>query len=241
MFSQRHGFLYQLYHCRSFHQFRNPPPRLKAPQEWSPAFNNFVQNCLVKNFEERSFVRDLLRHPFVRLDEASVRQVSEITSHETSNKENVLWADPVALKRLTLTSCNCASLPATRHRFSPFSFKTRCAVKQSPLLTTLSTLVGLVNSIKKIFDPSLPPECTAYCLYCLAMLIYLFSTLLRRAVLPQGQHAITRNTGVRETLLLCFRIAGSSGLGEKVSLKKRVRDVNLSWLYNRFRVAASNN
>ncbi|XP_022688836.1 myosin-IIIb-like isoform X3 [Varroa jacobsoni] len=54
---------------------RNPPPRLKAPQEWSPAFNNFVQNCLVKNFEERSFVRDLLRHPFVRLDEASVRQI----------------------------------------------------------------------------------------------------------------------------------------------------------------------
>ncbi|OQR78592.1 myosin-IIIb-like [Tropilaelaps mercedesae] len=54
---------------------RNPPPRLKAPQEWSPAFNNFVQRCLVKNFEERLFVRDLLAHPFVRLDEAAVRQI----------------------------------------------------------------------------------------------------------------------------------------------------------------------
>ncbi|XP_028966557.1 myosin-IIIb [Galendromus occidentalis] len=54
---------------------RNAPPRLKAPQEWSATFNSFVQNCLVKNFEERPFVRDLLCHPFVRLEDSTIRKI----------------------------------------------------------------------------------------------------------------------------------------------------------------------
>ncbi|XP_076374166.1 myosin-IIIb-like isoform X1 [Tachypleus tridentatus] len=44
---------------------RNPPPKLKKELEWSEIFNDFISECLIKDFEERPMVSELLRHPFI--------------------------------------------------------------------------------------------------------------------------------------------------------------------------------
>ncbi|KAM9774984.1 myosin-IIIa isoform 1-T1 [Syngnathus typhle] len=45
---------------------RNPPPSLHQPESWSADFNDFISKCLIKDFELRPNVDDLLRHIFVR-------------------------------------------------------------------------------------------------------------------------------------------------------------------------------
>ena len=45
---------------------RNPPPTLRRPGDWSFQFNDFIANCLVKDFEMRPFARALLEHPFLK-------------------------------------------------------------------------------------------------------------------------------------------------------------------------------
>ncbi|CAD5234808.1 unnamed protein product [Bursaphelenchus xylophilus] len=42
-----------------------PPPMLKNPEEWSPLFNDFIAQCLVKNPEERTVAEKLLNHEFI--------------------------------------------------------------------------------------------------------------------------------------------------------------------------------
>ncbi|UJR10380.1 hypothetical protein I4U23_014585 [Adineta vaga] len=44
---------------------RNPPPCLRQSQEWSKEFNDFIRQCLIKNFEIRPTVAQMLNHPFV--------------------------------------------------------------------------------------------------------------------------------------------------------------------------------
>lgn len=44
---------------------RNPSPTLRNPKEWSTEYNDFIKRCLVKDFERRSTVDELLRHPFL--------------------------------------------------------------------------------------------------------------------------------------------------------------------------------
>jgi serine/threonine protein kinase len=44
---------------------RNPPPTLRQPQEWSKEFNDFVHQCLIKDFEARPTVANMLTHPFI--------------------------------------------------------------------------------------------------------------------------------------------------------------------------------
>ncbi len=44
---------------------RNPPPCLRQSQEWSNEFNDFVRQCLVKDFEARATVAQMLTHPFL--------------------------------------------------------------------------------------------------------------------------------------------------------------------------------
>ncbi|XP_077364898.1 myosin-IIIa isoform X2 [Festucalex cinctus] len=44
---------------------RNPPPSLQQPDLWSDNFNDFIRKCLIKDFELRPNVADLLQHVFV--------------------------------------------------------------------------------------------------------------------------------------------------------------------------------
>jgi serine/threonine protein kinase len=44
---------------------RNPPPCLRQSQEWSNEFNDFIRQCLVKDFEARPTVAQMLTHPFL--------------------------------------------------------------------------------------------------------------------------------------------------------------------------------
>lgn len=44
---------------------RNPPPKLKNPAEWSDDFNDFLSVCLVKDYEKRPLMSDLMNHKFI--------------------------------------------------------------------------------------------------------------------------------------------------------------------------------
>ena len=44
---------------------RNPPPVLRQSQEWSKDFNDFIRQCLIKDFEARPTVANILTHPFL--------------------------------------------------------------------------------------------------------------------------------------------------------------------------------
>ncbi|XP_072307193.1 myosin-IIIa [Eucyclogobius newberryi] len=45
---------------------RNPAPTLHQPELWSNDFNDFICKCLIKDFELRPNVIDLLQHPFIK-------------------------------------------------------------------------------------------------------------------------------------------------------------------------------
>ncbi|XP_062848358.1 myosin-IIIa [Trichomycterus rosablanca] len=45
---------------------RNPSPTLQEPAIWSDQFNSFICKCLIKDFELRPNVQDLLEHPFIK-------------------------------------------------------------------------------------------------------------------------------------------------------------------------------
>ncbi|XP_015784423.1 myosin-IIIb isoform X3 [Tetranychus urticae] len=58
--------LAQLHPMRAlFHIPRNPPPKLKKPSCWSEIFNDFIAECLVKDYEQRPQMCELLLHPFI--------------------------------------------------------------------------------------------------------------------------------------------------------------------------------
>ena len=42
-----------------------PAPTLKEPQQWSVEMVDFLEKCLVKNCEQRSSAKELLRHPWI--------------------------------------------------------------------------------------------------------------------------------------------------------------------------------
>ncbi|KAM4828741.1 myosin-IIIa [Thomomys bottae] len=44
---------------------RNPPPTLRQPQLWSAEFNDFISKCLIKDYEKRPTVSELLQHKFI--------------------------------------------------------------------------------------------------------------------------------------------------------------------------------
>ncbi|XP_069877318.1 myosin-IIIb isoform X2 [Dipodomys merriami] len=44
---------------------RNPPPTLLHPDKWCKEFNDFISQCLIKDFEQRPSVTHLLNHPFI--------------------------------------------------------------------------------------------------------------------------------------------------------------------------------
>lgn len=55
---------------------RNPPPRLKS-KKWNKKFHGFIETVLVKDYHERPYTEQLLKHPFIR-DQPTERQVEII-------------------------------------------------------------------------------------------------------------------------------------------------------------------
>ncbi|KAK3922949.1 Traf2 and NCK-interacting protein kinase [Frankliniella fusca] len=52
---------------------RNPPARLKS-KKWSKRFHSFIETVLVKDYHQRPYTEQLLKHPFIR-DQPTERQV----------------------------------------------------------------------------------------------------------------------------------------------------------------------
>lgn len=52
---------------------RNPPPRLKS-RKWNKKFQTFIETVLVKDYHDRPYTEQLLKHPFIR-DQPTERQV----------------------------------------------------------------------------------------------------------------------------------------------------------------------
>lgn len=44
---------------------KSDPPTLAQPNKWSPAFNDFIKRCLVKDPNQRPTIEELLRHKFI--------------------------------------------------------------------------------------------------------------------------------------------------------------------------------
>ncbi|XP_055867706.1 serine/threonine-protein kinase mig-15-like isoform X3 [Biomphalaria glabrata] len=71
---------------------RNPPPRLKNPNkwlvDWSTKFHNFVDSCLIKDYQQRHSTEQLLKHPFIK-DQPTERQVRiQLKDHIDRHKKN---------------------------------------------------------------------------------------------------------------------------------------------------------
>lgn len=45
--------------------YRNPPPRLKS-KKWAKKFHSFIETVLVKDYHQRPYTEQLLKHPFIR-------------------------------------------------------------------------------------------------------------------------------------------------------------------------------
>ncbi|XP_075747740.1 serine/threonine-protein kinase msn isoform X5 [Rhipicephalus microplus] len=52
---------------------RNPPPRLKS-RKWAKKFHSFIETVLVKDYQQRPYTEQLLKHPFIK-DQPTERQV----------------------------------------------------------------------------------------------------------------------------------------------------------------------
>lgn len=54
---------------------RNPPPNLVRPENFSSSLSDFIAECLVKDFEQRPFSKELLDHPLLKnVDEELARK-----------------------------------------------------------------------------------------------------------------------------------------------------------------------
>ncbi|CAB4066795.1 Nik-related protein kinase,Serine/threonine-protein kinase 25,Myosin-IIIb,Serine/threonine-protein kinase cst-1,Germinal center kinase 1,Serine/threonine-protein kinase 10-A,Serine/threonine-protein kinase svkA,Mitogen-activated protein kinase kinase kinase kinase 2,Serine/threonine-protein kinase 26,Mitogen-activated protein kinase kinase kinase kinase 3,Serine/threonine-protein kinase dst2,Serine/threonine-protein kinase hippo,Serine/threonine-protein kinase 3,Serine/threonine-protein kinase 10,Serine/th len=77
---------------------RNPPPRLKS-KRWSSKFKNFIETVLVKDYHQRPYTDQLLKHPFVR-DQPTERQKrntrEEMNQFQFSGSDDELPEAPLA-------------------------------------------------------------------------------------------------------------------------------------------------
>ncbi|GAA6086301.1 myosin-IIIa isoform X1 [Tachysurus ichikawai] len=75
--------LADLYPMRALFKIpRNPPPTLQRPEIWSDQFNDFISKCLIKDFELRPNIQDLLQHAFIKQitgrEETLQKQLTEL-------------------------------------------------------------------------------------------------------------------------------------------------------------------
>lgn len=69
---------------------RNKPPELREKDKFSPLLSDFIATCLVKDFEQRPFARQLLRHPFMTaIDTKKAKyELCEYLKYRIKNKKN---------------------------------------------------------------------------------------------------------------------------------------------------------
>ncbi|KAL1494679.1 hypothetical protein ABEB36_010244 [Hypothenemus hampei] len=48
-----------------FQIVKNPPPKLEKISNWSESFHDFISECLVKYFEHRPYIMEIIEHPFL--------------------------------------------------------------------------------------------------------------------------------------------------------------------------------
>ena len=83
------SFILQNIFLNIFFLFRNPPPRLKS-RKWSSKFKNFIETSLVKDYHQRPYTDELLKHPFVR-DQPTERQVLTRSSRQPPEIEGTTF------------------------------------------------------------------------------------------------------------------------------------------------------
>ncbi|KAK3752996.1 hypothetical protein QZH41_016310 [Actinostola sp. cb2023] len=54
---------------------RSDPPRLKSKKAWSKRFHNFVNTCLIKDYQHRPTADQLLQHEFIRDPRSNDRKI----------------------------------------------------------------------------------------------------------------------------------------------------------------------
>ena len=60
-----------------------PAQNLTNPERWSPAFNDFVRQCLTIDPDERPTAEDLFRHPFVQTGERYIAHLRALVASST--------------------------------------------------------------------------------------------------------------------------------------------------------------
>ncbi|XP_063883342.1 myosin-IIIb-like isoform X3 [Scylla paramamosain] len=76
---------------------RNPPPTLDRPVEWSLELNDFISECLVKDFEQRPTAKELLQHPFIKAvphNPEEVRRELVLLQNDLRKKNQMIQKDP---------------------------------------------------------------------------------------------------------------------------------------------------
>ncbi|XP_021363732.1 myosin-IIIb-like isoform X9 [Mizuhopecten yessoensis] len=78
---------------------RNPTPTLTKPAQWSDEFNDFVSQCLIKDFELRPQARDLLNHPFIQQVAAETSVYQRKLHDLTSSMDQTVHQPDVTVKK----------------------------------------------------------------------------------------------------------------------------------------------
>ncbi|XP_053386580.1 myosin-IIIb-like isoform X4 [Mercenaria mercenaria] len=83
---------------------RNPPPKMKNPEEASDNCRDFISRCLNKDYEQRPFTWDLLEHPFIAQVPEDVTKLKEQLVALTSQVERIIHEPDVTTKQGRLKS-----------------------------------------------------------------------------------------------------------------------------------------
>ncbi|KAB7496320.1 Traf2 and NCK-interacting protein kinase [Armadillidium nasatum] len=78
---------------------RNSPPRFKSGKKWSKRFHSFIESVLVKDYHQRPYTDQLLKHPFIK-DQTTERQVriqlkdhiDRCKKHKQKDREEVFYS-----------------------------------------------------------------------------------------------------------------------------------------------------
>ncbi|XP_012938920.1 myosin-IIIb [Aplysia californica] len=77
---------------------RSPAPTLRHTDQWPAELNDFIAQCLVKDFEQRPDVPDLLKHPFIQKVPEDTSQLRKRLVSLTANMERKISEPEVTTK-----------------------------------------------------------------------------------------------------------------------------------------------
>ncbi|CAL4059864.1 unnamed protein product, partial [Meganyctiphanes norvegica] len=81
---------------------RNPPPTVERPIDWTFGFNDFVSECLVKDFEARPSAKDIQQHPFMSIvphNPEEVRRGIVMLLEDLKKKQHLVKKAPETTKK----------------------------------------------------------------------------------------------------------------------------------------------